>query len=178
MLQGAMGHSGPACVECVMVKFGVVCAATLALAAPAVAQDLVPYDAVENWEILVDPTLGNGCLMMSEFEDGSTVRIGFDPSAGQAYVTAFNDAWGSIEEGKVYPIGFALDGETYTGEATGMYLEGVPGADVMFDNEDFLVDIAARQTMTLSNDGGEVMSIDLSHSADALLEVIACQEAQ
>ena len=56
---------------------------------------------------------------------------------------------------------FALDGEVYEGAATGMYLEGVPGADIYFDSEDFLWDIAPCQTMELSNANGVVMTIDL-----------------
>ena len=59
----------------------IVLAAFAAMAAgalPAMAQDLIPYGEAAGWEIAVDPTVGNGCVMHSEFEDGSVVRIGFD----------------------------------------------------------------------------------------------------
>jgi hypothetical protein len=94
------------------------------------------------------------------------------------YLTAFNMAWGDIEEGATYPVTFALDGEPYEGEATGMYLNGVPGADIYFDSEDFLFDIAARQTMDLANSSGSVMTIDLTGTMAALEEALICQEAE
>jgi len=155
-------------------------ARTIGLAAlfatPAMAQDLEQWGASEYWDVMIDPPLGNGCLIQSEFTDGSVVRIGFDRNEGMGYVTALNDAWGDIEEGVMYPVLFDLDGQEYDAEAKGIYLNGVPGADIMFDEEDFLFDIAAKYTMTLYTEAGEVMSIDLTGSYQALEAAIECQE--
>jgi hypothetical protein len=153
---------------------------TLALlsAGAAHAQDLESWGTAGGWDVMWDPSLGDGCLIQSEFTDGSVVRIGFDNNAGMGYLTAFNMAWGDIEEGATYPVTFALDGEPYEGEATGMYLNGVPGADIYFDSEDFLFDIAARQTMDLANSSGSVMTIDLTGTMAALEEALICQEAE
>lgn len=154
-------------------------ALALVLAAPvAQAQDLVPWGSSDFWEVLIDPTIGNGCLIQSEFDDGSVVRIGLDPSSGFGYVTAFNAAWGDIEAGKTYPVDFALDGEVFEGEAVGVYLEGVPGADIEFDSVDFFMGIAQRQTMTMYHDGAEVMSIDLTGTMQGLEAVLQCQDEQ
>jgi hypothetical protein len=155
--------------------------AGLLLGAPTTlpAQELVYWGEAGGWDILVDPSLGNGCLIQAEFTTGEVVRIGFDVNAGEAYVTAFKDSWGNIEEGAMYPVSFDLDGQGYDGEARGMYLNGVPGADIMFDNVDFLWDIAARQTMTLYNgDGNEVMAIDLTGTMVGLEGVMECQDSQ
>jgi hypothetical protein len=149
-----------------------------ALALPALAQDLVSVGQVGVWDILVDPTNGNGCLINAVFEDGSDVRIGFDPSAGTGYLLAMNEAWQGIEEGTSYPIQMDVDGQLYDGEAVGLYIDGMPGADIVFDSVDFLMDVAMRQTLTLINESGPVMSIDLTDSAAALEEAIACQENQ
>jgi len=92
------------------------------------------------------------------------------------YVTAFNMNWGDIEGGAQYDIAFALDSELYEGTATGIWLNGVPGADIYFDNVDFLFDIAKKYTMTLYNSEGEVMAIDLEGSYVGLEAVIMCQE--
>lgn len=154
-------------------------ALVLACCAGAVmAQDLVPYSEAGGWNVAVDPTLGNGCLLTSEFEDGSTVRIGFDATKGNGYIAAFNEGWGEIEDGSVYPVSFLLDDEQYEGEAHGIHLNDVPGAWITFDSSDFLTDLAARNVMVLQHNGTEVMSIDLSGSDEAILETIACQEAQ
>jgi hypothetical protein len=90
----------------------------------------------------------------------------------------FNTAWGDIEDGGMYPIDFTLDGEEYSGEAKGMYLNGVPGADIEFDNFDFFMSIAQRQTMTMYHDGQEVLSIDLTGTMAGLDAVLDCQEEQ
>jgi hypothetical protein len=148
------------------------------LASTAFADDLVPYSTAGGWDVMVDTTLGNGCFLTSEYEDGSTVRIGFDRTAGNGYVAAYNQGWGEIEDDKAYPITFMLDDQKYDGEAHGMHLDEVPGVWITFDSIDFLADLAARTTMTLQHDGTDVMSIDLSGSDQAITETIACQEAQ
>ena len=151
----------------------------LALSAGGVAaQELIPWGASDYWDVMIDPSLGNGCLIQGAFQDGSVVRIGFDRTTGFGYVTAFNDAWGAIEEGAIYPVDFTLDGEAFSGEARGMYLNGVPGADIEFDNADFFFSIAARQTMTMYVEGEEVLSIDLTGTMAGLEAVVACQDEQ
>ena len=142
----------------------------------AVAQDLEHWGEAGGWDVLIDPSLGDGCLIQAEYEDGSLVRIGFDRDAEAGYVTALNESWGDIEEGAVYPILFDLDGNEYEGEAEGIWLAGVPGADIYFTDPDFLWDIAAKYTMTLYNDNGEVMAIDLGGTMAGLEAAIACQE--
>jgi len=140
------------------------------------AQDLGYWGSISGWDVMVDPTLGDGCLIQAEYNDGSTVRIGFDRTNATGYVTVFNDAWGDIEEGEAYPIEFALDGELYEGVAHGIYLAGVPGADVVFDNPDFMFDIAKKYTMTLYHDGYEVMAIDLEGTFNGLEAALQCQD--
>lgn len=157
----------------------VAAGAALSLAAGlACAQSLERWGETAGWDILIDPTLGNGCLIQAEYEDGSLVRIGFDHTQDSGYVTVFNGGWGDLEEGATYPVSFALDGEEYEAEGTGMYLEGVPGIDILFDNPDFLVDIARRNAMTMYSEGEEVMAIELGGSSAALQEAIRCDDAQ
>lgn len=149
-----------------------------AFAGPLAAQDLQQWGSSDFWDVLIDPTLGNGCLIQSSFEDGSTVRVGLDRTTGLGYVTAFNEAWGAIEAGKKYPIDFTLDGEQFSGEATGIYLNDIPGADIEFDSVDFFMSIAQRQTMTMYYDGAEVLSIDLTGTSAGLQAVLECQDEQ
>ncbi len=153
-------------------------AAVSLCATTAMAQELMSWGQSGVWSILVDPTLGNGCLIQTDFVDGSTVRIGFDGNTGNGYVAAFNLAWGGIDPGKLYDIAFLLDDEQFDGEATGIYLGDVPGAFIEFENPDFLGAIAQRQTMTLFNDDGEVMSIDLTGTFNGLSGALDCQEQQ
>lgn len=142
----------------------------------ALAQQLEQWGTAGGWDVMIDPTLGDGCLIQAAYDDGSVVRIGFDRNQGSGYVTAFNAAWGDIEEGTIYNILFDLDGEEYDGEATGIYLQGVPGADIYFDNPDLLFDIAQKYTMSLYSENGLVMQIDLGGTSIGLEAAIECQE--
>lgn len=152
---------------------------TLAVAAmlplSVAAQELEAWGSAGGWDILIDPSLGDGCLIQAAYSDGSVVRIGFDRNEGMGYVTAFNEAWGDIEDGAQYGILFDLDGQEYDATATGIYLNGVPGADIYFDNPDFLFDIAAKYTMTIYNENGYVTAIDLGGTMVGLEGAIECQ---
>ena len=153
----------------------------MALAASVVmvqAQELQTFATVEGWEILIDPTIGNGCLINAQFEDGSDVRIGFDREANSGYLWASNEAWGDIEEGVAYPLSFSLDGEVYKGEGKGLYIDEMPGVDIPFDSMDFLLALAEKNTMELSTESGPVMTINLAGSDAALARAIECQEQQ
>lgn len=149
---------------------------TFLIPALAVAQSLEYWGSAGGWDVMIDPTLGNGCLIQAAYDDGSLVRIGFDLNEDAGYVTALNESWGDIEEGATYDIVIDLDGERYEGEAYGIYVGDLPGADIYFDNSDFLFDIARKYTMTLSNELGPVMAIDLEGTYVGLQEAIRCQE--
>lgn len=157
-----------------------ICAVAISAlcAGAAAAQDLVPYGEAGGYDVVVDPTLGNGCLLTSEFEDGSTVRIGLDPTVQKGYVATFNEAWGEIVDGQQYPVTFLLDDQQYDGTATGFHLSEVPGALIYFDSADFLNDLASRSTLTLVSNGEEVMVIDLTGTDEAIAMTLACQAEQ
>lgn len=148
------------------------------LASTAVAQDLVPYSEAGGWAVQIDPTLGNGCLLSADYDDGSHVRIGFDRIAGNGYVAVADPAWGDIQDGTEYPVSFSLDEEKYEGSAKGIHMAEVPGVVITFDSVEFLTDLAARSTMQMFYEGQEMMTLDLSGSDAAITETIACQEAQ
>lgn len=152
--------------------------ALIAAAGPAAAQGLEYWGSVRGWDVMVDPSLGYGCLIQAEYQDGLLVRIGWDANEQQGYVTVVNSDWGEIESGAWYEVDFELDREQYTGEARGFYLGGVPGVDIMFDNDNFFEDIARRYSMTVYNGGYEVMSFDLDGTYAGLEEVVTCQQAQ
>ena len=152
--------------------------AAASFSSAAAAEELQTYDTVGVWDVLIDTTIGNGCLINAVFEDGSDVRIGFAPETGFGYILAMNEAWDGIVPGTVYPISMDVDGAVYQGEGTGIVIDGYPGVDIEFDSAEFLMDVATKQTLTLLNDAGPVMSIDLTDSLAALDAALTCQEEQ
>lgn len=162
-----------------MKLFAAAAIAASFLAVPALAEEVLQdYAEAGGWAIAIDPNLNNGCLMYGEFDDNSVVRIGIDMTTGWGYILSANPAWGDIVEGQSYPVTIALDDQTFEGEAVGYPIDGLPGANVDFDNPDFLAMLVAAQSLTLSHDGAEVMSLDVSGSADAVKTLIECQDKQ
>lgn len=160
-----------------MKTFAIAAALSTALltSSAMAAGDLEQWGTGGGWDIMVDTTIGDGCFIQAEFEDGSLVRIGLDPDEEMGFVSAFNDAWGDIEDGAYYDIEFDLDGERYVGEAKGLWLGDLPGADILFDNLDFFLSIAEKNVMTLYNTSGEVMAISLAGTQSGLEGVLECQ---
>ena len=160
-------------------SIAMVAMAGLALApVPALAQ-LVTWGQADVWDVLVDPGMGNGCMIQADFEDGSFVRIGIDVNADQGYVHMVNDAWGGIKDGGDYPIVIDFDGTQYDASATGAYLDGSPGALVTFTDENFLVFVAQSAAMVIYADNGEeVLNVSLAGTEKAVPEMLSCQEAQ
>jgi hypothetical protein len=152
--------------------------AVLAFAPVAgLAQGLIDKGFVAGWNILVDPDMGNGCLIQTVFEDYSVVRIGYDAQNNRGYFVVFNKAWGEIKKGEVYDITFDLDGEKFDAKATGFVLNKVPGAGVFFEDREFVRAIAQRKVMTVYGQTGQkVMAIDLKGSAKAIDYARKCQD--
>lgn len=143
------------------------------------AQGLIDKGFVSGWNVMMDPSFGNGCLIQTVNEDLSVVRIGYDATENRGYFVVFNDAWGQIEDGKTYDIRFELDGKSYPAVATGFYLNKVPGAGVFFKDRAFIRSIAESAGMTVYSPAGQpVMAIDLAGSAKALDYARKCQDGQ
>lgn len=143
------------------------------------AQALIDKGFVSGWNVMVDPSFGNGCLIQTIYQDLSVVRIGYDATNNRGYFVVFNKAWGNIEKGETYPVRFDLDGEQFNETAVGLYLDKIPGAAFFFTDREFIHAIAQRKTLTVYNPAGEqVMAIDLKGSAKALDYARKCQAEQ
>ena len=57
-------------------------------------------------------------------------------------------------------------------------MNGVPGAQVTYENVDFLVDLAEKKTMTFFFEGAEILKVDLKGSEAAIKAMLACQAEQ
>lgn len=144
---------------------------------PVTAQQLIDKGFIHGWNLMVDPSFGNGCLIQTVYQDLSVVRLGYDAKNNRGYFAVFNKAWGQIEQGKQYNIRFDLDGQSFDGVAIGMKPSKVPGAVVFFTDRNFVHAIAQKQGMIVyGQTGQQVMAIDLTGSAKALDYVRQCQD--
>lgn len=152
----------------------------LTLSAPlALAQDLIDKGFVHGWNLMVDPALGNGCLIQTVYQDLSVVRLGYDGLNNRGYFTVFNKNWGDIKQGQSYPVTFDLDGKKFDATAIGANSGKVRGATVFFTDRSFVNSIAQRKVMTVyGTTGQQVMAIDLKGTDKALEYARECQKEQ
>ncbi|MGR3616244.1 MAG: hypothetical protein ACU0BB_09395 [Paracoccaceae bacterium] len=155
-----------------------VCAIALG-AAGASAQELIDKGIFHGWNLLVDPSFGNGCLIQSAVGDESLVRLGYDALNEQGYFSVFNKAWGDIKKGETYPIKFDLDGEAFDAVVTGVQAGHAKGGIVFFKDREFVHAIAQKKIMTVyGQTGQQVMAIDLAGTSRALDYARDCQDEQ
>jgi hypothetical protein len=144
----------------------------------ATAQDVEFWGSVENWDIVVDRTVGDGCRIQSEFDDGTFLVIGYDANEDTGYLAVFNTVWGDVVAGDLYDIEIAFDDAVWEAEAEGIYANGVPGGEILVDSVDFLYDMADSTALELWSGDEFLTGLDLSFAAEALDEVVRCQDAQ
>ena len=161
------------------MKHLTVLAFVAAMAAGGAQAQLIDKGFVSGWNVMVDPDMGNGCLIQTVYEDLSVVRIGLDATNDRGYFVVFNKAWGDIKEGQQYNITFDLDGKKFDAVATGFRQNRIPGAGVFFTDRNFIYSIAKQKVMSVYNPAGErVMAIDLKGTAKALDYARECQKVQ
>ena len=155
--------------------------ASLALAlcpASLSAQDTstAKWGQVGGWSIRVDRSVGNGCFASQLYEDGTSLRVGFDKSKQTIYFMIGNAAWRSLEVGKVYRMRFVFDGEkSYNGELTGLKLGSVVFLDHSDVSIDFTKDFMQRNGVRVYYQGNQITHLSLSNTYAAIAEVLNCQ---
>lgn len=129
---------------------------------------------------------GDGeCLVLRQLNENSWLRMGYQSSQDFFFLEAYDPAWQQdIEPGKLYYLVLELDEDSnlsYPYEATGIILDGLPGVQVMFDDINFLQNLAQRHYLGFYWDDDPppyqnwfVMEADLSGSYAALQRLVEC----
>ncbi len=142
----------------------------------AKTKTLKPWGNAAGWQIMVDPTLGNGCLIRKIYPDGSEVRIGRDDNEKKGYVLVYDRRWGEIKIGETYPVTFDLDGKKYKTTARGMSMQGAPGGGIYFGDKEFFNAIAKKYNMSIFRENGDLVKrISLDGTYVALKNARKCE---
>jgi hypothetical protein len=145
--------------------------------ASAAADDPIRWGKVSGWDVMIDPTLGNGCFIYTLYDAGTELRLGFDPDNGEAYMMVGNAKWGSIEEGKDYDIEVKMDRDSpWLATATGANMGGLPILWASTDEPNFLVDFAKKKGLQVIYQGKTIASLNLSGTYAAVSEMLKCQD--
>ena len=152
-----------------------VAAATLFCASTAFAQPFTSEGTVEGWNIFLNESTKN-CLMEKVESNGFVVQIartGEGEEFGRLGVYSPNPT--DIKDGETRELTFDLDGERFTGEATGSLHEGYQGGYAFANNPQFGEALASKQTLTIEPDGANPVVVDLSGTMAAMDAVKDCQ---
>ncbi len=153
--------------------------ATLLAANPLAAQETVLWGESGNWQILVDPSQGNGCFAYVSYEDGSFFRAGYDMRDGSTYVFFSNPAWASLVPDNEYAIRMNFDPINSYWDADALaqaFDDGTLFLKFTSPEEALLDDIIKASQARVEYNGNEIASYDLTGSTRAMLAVIDCQK--
>jgi hypothetical protein len=150
----------------------------LAAATPTLALDLTPWGEAGAWQIMVDPNHENSCLAQVMFDDGSFMRLGLHEKGKKGFLAVFNPTWPEVKLDHKYEAAFKLDDDMFAGEAKGVEIGADRGLQVIYEDPNFLVDLAKKRVMTMAADGVDLGTFDLAGSDEAVKAVLACQAEQ
>jgi len=150
------------------------------------SEDVITWkDDVKGWYIGVDLTTGDaglGCFMVSSFEDGTFLRLQFDPNFDEGIQLYLgNEDWQSLEEGKIYALDIQVGNQPYwIADAEGIYWnDGMNVLSVPLSWEDdsgpdFIEEFMRYLTIDFIYNGNSIAFLNLKGTYAATLETLDC----
>lgn len=138
------------------------------------------YGSAAGWDIFVNDKMGPGCLIARQNPDsGAQVEIGIDATADlRGYLALYSKKPQKVTAGEKLSVEFDVDGQKFTGVATGQEMEGFDGAVVPFNNLDFIYDLAKKKALTITAKGRDPIVLKLTGTDAAFKALRECQAAQ
>ncbi|MGO4440643.1 hypothetical protein [Rhizobium sp. RAF56] len=159
---------------------GTVLAAVI-LAVPCEADEMFQkYGSTAGWDIFVNPSMGPGCLIAKQnTAAGTQAEIGIDASGElRGYLALYTKRPANVTAGEKVPVVFDVDGQRFTGVATGQEMAGFDGAVVPINNLDFIYGLAKKHTLTIYPTGRDPIVLSLDGTDAAFKSLRECQAAQ
>ncbi len=148
-------------------------------ATPAAAQEVKKYGSDAGWDIFIKETIGPGCLVAKRLGDEAQVEMGISETGEKkGYIALYTKKDAAVSAGESVSVIFDVDGQKFSGEATGQRIEGMDGAFVWVNNPDFIYDLAKKNALTISPTGRDPIVLSLKGTDAAFTALRACQDAQ
>ncbi len=160
-----------------MRLLSLVCAACFASMAFA-ETNLKPWATSGAWEILVDPSNGNGCFMQKDFDDGIRVQFGFEPERDGGFFAALSKNWTQVEAGTSGTVKFITDEAKFAGDVEMIKRDDWLGGWAFFNNPNLAIEVAQRRSLTVIGPKGGTFDINLDGTERAISMMKECQAAQ
>jgi hypothetical protein len=142
----------------------------------AIAQELTKWADAGQWQVLVDPSVGYGCLMEKIFDDGTRMRMGSLPERKGGFLSIVNKDWTHIDKVATVVVQFDLDGEVFAGDVD-YIIEGDLRGGYAFFNNPALVDVFGKKhTVTITGPTERSVSYSLSGTIAALQAIGECRK--
>ncbi|WP_455873677.1 hypothetical protein [Rhizobium yanglingense] len=137
------------------------------------------YGSAAGWDIVIRQDLGPGCLIAKRLNESTQIQMGIDTTRGRrGYMALYTKADANVVSGEKRTVIFDVDGQKFSGEATGQQMEGFDGSFIWVNNPDFIYDLAKKKTLTITPAGRDPFAVSLAGTDAALKALRACQEAQ
>ena len=138
------------------------------------------YGTAAGWDVFVNEKMGPGCLIARENSAaGTQVEIGIDATADlRGYLALYSKKPEKVTAGEKLSVEFDVDGQKFTGVATGQEMEGFDGAVVPFNNLDFIYNLAKKKALTITAKGRDPIVLNLTGTDAAFKALRECQAAQ
>lgn len=153
--------------------------AIAALAATGASAASKKYGSEAGWDIFINENTGPGCLLARKLTADAQIEMGIDTTAGpRGYLALYTKADANVSAGEKLSVIFDVDGQQFSGQATGQQMEGFRGAYVPVNNPDFIYDLAKKNKLTITPAGREPIVLSLAGTDAAFKALRACQDAQ
>ncbi len=150
-----------------------------ALSASGASAASTKYGSEAGWDIFVNDQMGPGCVIARKLSADAHVEMGIDATGTvRGYLAMYTKAYAAVTAGEELSVIFDVDGEKFSGQATGQQMEGFRGAYVPVNNPDFIYDLAKKKALTITPQGREPIVLSLTGTDAAFKALRACQEAQ
>jgi hypothetical protein len=138
------------------------------------------WTELKKWNVYVDHSLGNKCLIGARITDGTYFRIGYSGDPSQPYYFMIqNKKWASVQEGSKYKLEVIFDGDvawdmpvTAINLGTALALTGV------FSDGTFWSDLAKAKTLLVKRDAITVTYANVEGSTAAITALASCEKSQ
>ena len=142
----------------------------------ASAEALSEYATIGEWQILVDASVDNGCLMEKTFEDGTRMKMGALPNKKGGFLSVENKAWVQIKEVSTVVMQFDLDGTLFGGDVEYIIDGDWRGGYAFFNNPEFVGVLASKNAITITGPANQPVSYPLNGTSAALKALKKCQK--
>jgi hypothetical protein len=161
------------------VSIGIALALMTMTATEAAAQAVKKYGSEAGWDIFIKESMGPGCLVAKKLSADAQVEMGIDATGElRGYLALYTKKDAAVSAGEKVSVIFDVDGEKFSGEATGQRIEGMDGAFVWVNNPVFIYDLAKKNSLTISPAGRDPIVLSLKGTDAAFMALRACQDAQ